>query len=154
VEGRIQTLIRERSTATEDEIAWQVVREMSVQAAALLKPVFDEQKGKNGRLSIQTDPRLFRDSDAMVKQAIEFDRLAPNMIVKIPATKAGIVAIEEATYRGSALMRRYVYAAAMCGGGGSVERGLNRREQEGKEIATMGPVCTIMWAGSMTGLKF
>src|SRR4029077_17709923 len=93
--ARIQVLIRELPTATEDEIAWQVVREMSVQAAALLKPVFVEQHGKNGRLSIQTDPRLFRDSEGIVKQAIEFDGLAPNMIVKIPVTKAGIVAIEE-----------------------------------------------------------
>src|SRR5258708_2503111 len=98
--ARIQALIRELPTATEDEIAWQVVREMSVQAAALLKPVFDEQHGKNGRLSIQTDPRLFRDSQGIVKQAIEFDALAPNMIVKIPVTRAGIAAIEEATYRG------------------------------------------------------
>src|SRR5579871_421340 len=60
--GRIQSLIHERPTATEDEIAWQLVQEISVQAAALLRPTFDEQRGKNGRLSIQTDPRLFRDT--------------------------------------------------------------------------------------------
>ena len=42
--GRIQSLIQERPTATEDEIAWQLVREISVQAAALLKPIFDEQR--------------------------------------------------------------------------------------------------------------
>src|SRR5437899_6440301 len=60
--GRIQELIKELSIATEDEIAWQLVREISVRAAAVLKPVFDEHKGKNGRLSIQTDPRLFRNS--------------------------------------------------------------------------------------------
>ena len=66
--ARIQLLIRERPDATEDEIAWQLVREISVKAAALLKPVFVEQHGKNGRLSIQTDPRFFRDSYAMVEQ--------------------------------------------------------------------------------------
>src|SRR6476469_9023310 len=62
--GRIQLLLKERPTATEDEIAWQLVRDISVDAAALLKPIFDRQRGKNGRLSIQTDPRLFRDSEA------------------------------------------------------------------------------------------
>src|SRR5262245_24569132 len=98
--GRIQSIIRERATTSEGEIAWQVVREMSAQAAALLKPIFDEQHGKNGRLSIQTDPRLFRNSNAILRQAMEFDHIAPNMIVKIPATQAGITAIEEATYRG------------------------------------------------------
>ena len=55
---RIQSLIEELPTATEDEIAWQLVREISVKAAALLKPIFDEQHGKNGRLSIQTDPAI------------------------------------------------------------------------------------------------
>ena len=33
-------------------------------------------------------------------QAVEFDALAPNIIVKIPATENGIAAMEEATYRG------------------------------------------------------
>src|SRR5580692_12993873 len=84
--SRIQTLISELPTATEDEIAWQLVREVSVQSAALLKPIFDAHRGKNGRLSIQTDPRLFRDSEAIVEQVVEFSGLAPNMIVKIPVT--------------------------------------------------------------------
>ena len=39
--GRIETLLREFPTAGEDEIAWKVVREISVRAAALLKPSFD-----------------------------------------------------------------------------------------------------------------
>src|SRR5580692_676321 len=50
--GRIQALLQEMSTATEDEIAWQLVREISFKSAALLKPIFDAQGGKNGRLSI------------------------------------------------------------------------------------------------------
>ncbi len=142
---RIQSLIKERPTATEDEIAWQLVREISVHAAAILEPIFEEQQGKNGRLSIQTDPRLFRDSEAIVKQAVEFNRLAPNMIVKIPVTQAGIPAIEEATYLGISINATVCFTLPQCiAVAEAVERGLNRREREGKEIATMGPVCTIM----------
>ena len=143
--GRIQSLIRELPTATEDEIAWQLVREISVQAAASLKPIFDHQQGKNGRLSIQTDPRLFRDAKAMVKQAIEFDRLAPNMIVKIPVTQAGIPAIEEATFHGISINATVCFTLPQCiAVAEAVERGLKRRELAGKKIAAMGPVCTIM----------
>jgi transaldolase len=143
--SRIQTLIKELPTATEDEIAWQLVREISVQSAALLKPIFDAHRGKNGRLSIQTDPRLFRDSQAIVKQAVEFSGLAPNMIVKIPVTQAGIPAIEEATYRGISINATVCFTLPQCiAVAESVESGLKRREREGKEIATMGPVCTIM----------
>jgi transaldolase len=116
-----------------------------VKAAGLLRPVFDAQNGRNGRLSIQTDPRFYRDTDAIVRQAVEFDRLAPNMIVKIPVTRAGIPAIEEATYRGISINATVSFTLPQCiAVAEAVERGLTRREKEGKEIATMGPVCTIM----------
>jgi transaldolase len=142
---RIRKLVQESSTASEDEIAWQLVREVSIRAASLLEPIYHAQGGKNGRLSIQTDPRLFRDSLAIVKQAEEFCRLAPNMIVKIPVTKAGIPAIEEATYRGISINATVCFSLPQSiAVAEAVERGLKRREQEGKEIASMGPVCTIM----------
>ncbi len=142
---RIQELIQEFPTATEDVIAWQLVREISVKAASLLKPIFDQQRGKNGRLSIQTDPRLFRDTRSIVKQAIEFDALAPNMIVKIPVTRAGIAAIEEATYGGISINATVCFTLPQSiAVAEAVERGLKRRERAGKDISTMGPVCTIM----------
>jgi transaldolase len=142
---RIRALIKERPTATEDQIAWQVVREISVEAARLLEPIFRAHSGKNGRLSIQTDPRLFRDSQAILEQAVEFSKLAPNMIVKIPATSAGIPAIEEATYRGVSVNATVSFTLPQAiAVAEAVERGLQRRETEGKEIATMGPVCTVM----------
>lgn len=142
---RIQELIEQFPTATQDIIAWRVVREISVKAAALLKPIFNEQRGRNGRLSIQTDPRLFRDRQAIVKQAIEFDALAPNMIVKIPVTRAGIPAIEEATYRGISINATVCFTLPQCiAVAEAVERGLKRREHEGKNISSMGSVCTIM----------
>jgi transaldolase len=142
---RIREIINEKLRATEDEIAWQLVAEISVNSAALLKPIFDAHHGKNGRLSIQTDPRLFRDPEAIIAQAQEFNRLAPNMIVKIPVTRAGIPAIEEATYLGISINATVCFTLPQCVAvAEAVERGLRRREREGKEIATMGPVCTIM----------
>lgn len=142
---RIQSLIQQQPALTEHEIAWQLAREISVRAAALLHPTFEEQKGKNGRLSIQTDPRLFRDSRALFNQAVEFSQLAPNMIVKIPVTAAGIPAIEEATYRGISINATVCFTLPQCVAvAEAVERGLQKREAEGKGIDTMGPVCTIM----------
>jgi transaldolase len=142
---RIREIINEKLRATEDEIAWQLVAEISVNSAALLKPIFDAHHGKNGRLSIQTDPRLFRDPEAIIAQAQEFNRLAPNMIVKIPVTCAGIPAIEEATYLGISINATVCFSLPQCVAvAEAVERGLRRREREGKDISAMGPVCTIM----------
>jgi len=142
---RIREIICENPAATEDEIAWKLIEEMSVKAAALLKPVFDAEKGRNGRLSIQTDPRLYRDSKRILLQAEHFSKLAPNMIVKIPVTKAGIEAIEEATYRGISINATVSFTVPQAVAvAEAVERGFVRREKEGKDISTMGPVCTIM----------
>ena len=142
---RIGQLIEIMPSATEDQIAWRLVEEISVKGAALLEPIFDRHGGKNGRLSIQTDARLYRDTDAMVSQALHFHRLAPNLIVKIPVTKAGVAAIEELTYRGVSINATVSFALAQCiAVAEAVERGLTRRAGEGKDISTMGPVCTIM----------
>ncbi len=142
---RIQALAEKYPQATEDEIAWKIVEEMSANAARLLEPIFDEQHGRNGRLSIQTDPRTYRNSDAILAQAVRFNQLAPNMIVKIAATRAGIAAMEEATYRGISINATVSFTLPQAiAVAEAVERGLKRREAEGLEIASMGPVCTIM----------
>jgi transaldolase len=142
---RILQLIKEMPVATEEEIAWKVIEEMSVKAAALLKPVFDREKGRNGRLSIQTDPKFYRDTERIVRQAVHFNGLAPNMIVKIPVTQAGITAIEEATYLGISINATVSFTVPQAlAVAEAVERGLTRREKEGKDISRMGPVCTIM----------
>ena len=142
---RVEELLRDRPAAAEDEIGWQLVRDISVNCARLLKPAFEKHRGRNGRLSIQTDPRLYRDTNAIVAQAEEFSKLAANMIVKIPVTAAGIPAIEEATYRGISINATVCFTLPQCiAVAEAAERGLKRREREGKEIAGMGPVCTIM----------
>jgi transaldolase len=142
---RIESLLRELPTATEDQIGWKLIEELSVRAAKLLEPAFKEHAGRNGRLSIQTDPRFYRDTDAICEQAVAFNGLAPNMIVKIPVTHAGIGAIEESTYRGISINATVSFTLPQCiAVAEAVERGLKRREAEGKDISSMGPVCTIM----------
>jgi transaldolase len=142
---RIAELIREMPSATEDQIGWKLVEELSVRAAEVLRPAFEKHGGRNGRLSIQTDPRNFRNSEALLEQAVRFSKLAPNMIVKIPATRAGIPAIEEASYRGISINATVSFTLPQCVAvAEAVERGLRRREKEGKSVAGMGPVCTIM----------
>ena len=142
---RMQSLLSELPSATEDQVGWKLVEEMSVAAAKLLEPAFAAHGGRDGRLSIQTDPRLYRDAAAIVENAMAFSRLAPNIIVKIPATRAGIAAIEEVTARGVSINATVSFTLPQCVSvAEAVERGLSRREAEGKEIESMGPVCTIM----------
>jgi transaldolase len=142
---RIREYADSHPTASELQIGWQLVRELSVDAAALLEPVFVQHRGRNGRLSVQTDPRLYRNPEALVNQAVEFSEIAPNIIVKIPAIAAGLEVIEEATSRGVSINATVSFTVAQAiSVGEAIERGLHRREAAGLDVSTMGPVCTIM----------
>ncbi|MGZ8735571.1 MAG: transaldolase family protein [Nocardioides sp.] len=142
---QIREYADEHPTASESQIGWAMVEELSVEAAGLLTDAFAEHAGRNGRLSVQTDPRLYRDADALVAQAVQFNALAPNIIVKIPATEVGIRAMEEATYRGVSINATVSFTLPQAiAVAEAVERGLERREAEGLDVAGMGPVCTIM----------
>jgi transaldolase len=130
---RIGELIAGNPTATEDDVAWLLIEEMAVKASQLLL-------GK-GRLSIQTNPKCFRDPERLVEQGLRFAALAPNMQVKVPATRAGIAAIEELTAHGVSINATVCFTVPQAlAVGAAVERGLERfGDSEG-----MGPVCTIM----------
>ncbi len=138
-------MAHEHSTATVDELAWMVVEEMSIAGARLLEPAFEAHAGRQGRLSMQTNPSLFRTPTAMVDQAVHFSTLAPNIIVKLPATLAGIGAIEEATYRGVSVNVTVSFTVPQAlAAAEAIERGLRRRDAEGLDTEHMGPVVTIM----------
>ena len=142
---RIEALAAGHPAASDREIAWLLVEEMSTTAAALLLPIFQRDKGRNGRLSIQTDPSLYRGENAILEQAVRFNALAPNMIVKIPATCAGVAAIEQATWQGISINATVSFTLPQAiAVAEAVERGLARREKEGLDISRMGPVCTLM----------
>ena len=142
---RLTRLAQDHPEASENAIGWLAIEQMSIDAAALLEPVFHAHHGRNGRLSVQTDPRLHRSAEALVAQAQHFDSLAPNIIVKIPATRAGIEAMRQATYLGISVNATVSFSVAQAVAvAEAVEESLLRREDEGLDTTTMGPVCTIM----------
>lgn len=143
--ARAKALADENRGWTEIDIAWAVVEEMSLAGAQLLEPVFVRHGGRKGRLSIQTNPTFWRSPDQMLDQALQFAGLAPNVIVKFPATAVGIDVMEEATYRGINVNCTVSFSVAQAvAAGEAVERGLRRREAAGLAVDDMGPVITIM----------
>lgn len=142
---RVRELAVDRTDATEIDLAWAIVEEMSLRAAPLLRPAFDASGGRQGRLSMQTDPTLFRSFDRMLAQGEHFASLAPNIIVKFPATSTGVRVMEEATYRGVSVNATVSFSVAQAlAAGEAVERGLRRRETDGLPVDDMGPVITVM----------
>jgi transaldolase len=65
------------------------------EACDVLRPQWEASDGIDGRVSIEVDPRLAHETDKTVLQAIELWKIVdrPNLLIKIPATKAGLPAI-------------------------------------------------------------
>lgn len=143
--ARMAQIAADRPTASESEIGWKVVEEISLEAAAMLRPAFDRYGGVNGRLSMQTDPRLHRNATALADQAEYFSTLAPNIIVKIPATSTGIQAIENAVSRGVSMNVTVSFSVPQAvAAAEAIERGMAAREAAGHDVSGMGHVVTIM----------
>lgn len=80
-----------------EELAWKVIRGIAEEDAALLAPVYERTEGRSGLVCVQVNPTKHSDSAAMVDQAIAIHGWTRNLLVKIPVTAAGLVAIEELT---------------------------------------------------------
>jgi transaldolase len=71
-------------------------------ACDVLRPIYDRTDGKDGRVSIEVDPRISHDTDRTVAEAKGLWWLVdrPNVMIKIPATVEGLPAITAATALG------------------------------------------------------
>ncbi len=117
--------------------AIRMITTVDVRAAAdLLRPVFDATHGRDGRVSIEVDPRLAHNTRATVAEAKQLAWLVdrPNTLIKIPATEAGLPAITEVIALGisvnvtlifSPARDREVVDAYLTGLEKAGERGLN-----------------------------
>jgi transaldolase len=80
-----------------DEI-YQVLTVEDIQRAAdLFRPTYDRLEGKDGYVSLEVSPRLSRDTEGTIAEARKLWAAAdrPNLFIKVPATEAGIPAIQE-----------------------------------------------------------
>ena len=86
--------------------AREIYRRMAVRdvrlAADVLRDVFDESGGADGYVSLEVAPRLAHDTNGTIEQARTYWEIVdrPNLMIKIPATPAGVPAIETALYEG------------------------------------------------------
>ena len=143
---RIQELIRSMPTATEHDIAWTVVDEMSSKGAALVEADLRRtQRAERPTLRPDGPAILSRRRRHCASGGASARSSRPTSSSRFRSRPPASRAIEEATYRGISINATVCFSLPQCVAvAEAVERGLDRREQEGKDIATMGPVCTIM----------
>jgi transaldolase len=141
----LDRLIAAEPTASEDLIAWSLVEMVAREAASLLAPVHQATEGRKGFLSVQVNPQLYRSADRMVEHARRLSALAPNIAIKIPATAAGLEAMEKLTGEGIRINATVCFTlsqAIACAE--AVERGFARAATLGTDTRTLHPTVTLM----------
>ena len=136
-----------REVLGEEDDLKEVFLKLAVQdvqnACDLFRRVWDEGKGQDGYVSIEVDPNLAYDTQGTIDEAQRLHELVdkPNCFVKIPATEAGLPAIEEMIARGRSInvtlifsLQRYAEVVE------AYLRGLERLVESGGDP---GPVASV-----------
>src|ERR1039457_2457227 len=144
--------IRQKTLAGKsgEALFFELALEDLTQAADLFRPVHNATGGIDGWVSLEVSPLLADDTAATIKSAVQLHKRAqrPNLFIKIPGTRAGIPAVEEAIFAGvpvnvTLLFSREHYIAAAE----AYMRGIERRIAAGRDprVASVASIFVSRW---------
>ena len=111
-DGALAALHTAEPNATSRELFFSLAIEDVQAAADILRPVYDASNDKDGMISLEVGPDLAHDADGTIAEARELwqrvDR--PNLMIKVPATPAGLDSLEELTAAGVTLNVTLIFA--------------------------------------------
>jgi transaldolase len=139
-----------------EELFFNLAVEDLVRAADMFRPIYDKTNGVDGWVSLEVSPLLAYDTATTLKAAKELHHYAgrPNLFIKIPGTKEGLPAIEEAIFAGvpinvTLLFSHDQYLAAAD----AYMRGIERRIEAGlnPQVGSVASVFISRWDVAVAG---
>ena len=139
-----------------EELFFELALEDLILAADLFRPVYDYSSGVDGWVSLEVSPLLAHDTQTTLSEAKDLHARAgcPNLFIKIPGTKEGVPAIEEAIFAGvpvnvTLLFSPVQYVAAAE----AYLKGIERRIAAGlpPEVGSVASVFISRWDGAVMG---
>ena len=130
----------------QQELFFELALDDVARAADLLRASYEASGGRDGFVSFECTPDLADDSAATIAQATGlWKRLArPNVMIKVPATEAGVVAIEELTARGVNINVTLLFSLARYEQAiDAYVTGLERRVAVGEPVDTIASVASF-----------
>jgi len=139
-----------------EKLFFELALEDLTQAADLFRPVYDQTCGVDGWVSLEVSPLLAHDTKSTIAEAKDLHARAqrPNLMIKIPGTKEGLPAIEEAIFAGipinvTLLFSDDQYLAAAD----AFMRGIERRIDAGlkPDVASVASIFVSRWDVAVAG---
>ncbi|MQA03148.1 MAG: transaldolase [Streptosporangiales bacterium] len=115
-------------------------------ACDVLRPVYDSTQGVDGRVSIEVDPRLARDTEATIAEARQLWWLVdrPNLFIKIPATVEGLPAISQCLAEGISVNVTLIFSLARYAEViDAFLEGIERARKVGRDVSQIGSVASF-----------
>ncbi|MEP5515676.1 MAG: transaldolase [Bauldia litoralis] len=120
-----------------EELFFEIALEDITAAADLFRPIHDATGGVDGFVSLEVSPTLADDTEGTIAQAKRLHAAAarPNVFIKVPGTKAGLVAIEELTAAGISINVTLLFSREhYLDSAEAFMRGLERRVAAGQDL--------------------
>lgn len=93
----IENLIRAHPGLTRQEYFWLTYKEVIRRGAEMMMPIWEASNGRYGYISGQLDPRLITETEEMIQTAQELRAIAPNLMIKVPASTQGVEVVKALT---------------------------------------------------------
>ncbi len=135
-----------RAQKSVDEIYEALTTDDIKRAADALRPLYDATDGRDGFVSYEVSPRLANDTDGTIAAAHRYFELIgrPNLMVKVPATPAGLPAIEQLIGEGRNINITLMFSLKHYGAVAEAYiRGLEKRAQAGLPLAHVASVASV-----------
>src|SRR6267378_2326880 len=147
-DAAIRTKVKEGKSG--EELFFELALEDLTRAADLFRPVWDRTRGVDGWVSLEVSPLLAHDTPSTLAAAKALHARAgrPNLLIKIPGTKEGLPAIEEAIFAGIPINVTLLFSSAQyLAAADAFMRGIERREAAGlqSEIESVASVFISRW---------
>lgn len=127
------------------ELRKQLYNEVIVEGAATLKPRWIQSAQAEGWISAQVDPVDVRCTERMSARGLELQRLAPNVMVKVPGSLEGLVTVEHLVAQGGSVNITFCFTVAQFQAGiQAIERGRATARSKGIDTARCKYVITFM----------
>jgi transaldolase len=150
--SRYDTAIRQKvkEGKSGEELFFELALEDLTRAADLFRPIWDRTRGVDGWVSLEVSPVLAHDTATTLAAAKTLHARAgrPNLFIKIPGTKEGLPAIEEAIFAGVPINVTLLFSAEQyLAAADAFMRGIERRVAAGlpPDVGSVASVFISRW---------
>jgi transaldolase len=149
----IDDLIQSNPDLDQTELSWLTYEEVVKRGAEMYMPIYEASSGRFGWISGQLDPRLFTETERMVREAEELSALSPNVMIKVPASMQGVEVVKILTSKAistnvtTCFMLPQIMAVAKA-----AMKGVEIAQENGVDLSKWRAVITMM-IGRLTERK-